>query len=378
MRISEFIDASQYQHILINALDRLVDFYVIQHAAKKMNGDVVAELVKFRTNTESFFIQAGFAKEDLVNLNAIDESIDIFQVNYSYCRTMHNKTENVDIRIAAVYKEVTKCIYEINTGNYVEVTNDAVIIHTGTPEKQSSTKSFMKLLRKRNPCLHLLRIVDIVNAPTLEELIPHIDNAIVSYRKLNGVDKGNLKSEDKIIIETAIENIIKLVSFYPERLYPGLHYTFPQYDGPQDYNSLALSFSHSTSNADMQSALNDIAFQFEKFKTYYHKYETRFIDDIRLERLKPLISKPTRDNEYIKQLNSVEGTIHALFAWQKHYIDKLPHSEAINYAHALFNEKKDLPMLADAYKRRVRNRLIDIDTYIKAKETYMNALSETQ
>ncbi len=375
MRISEFIDASQYQHILINALDRLVDFYVIQHAAKKMNGDVVAELVKFRTNTESFFIQAGFAKEDLVNLNAIDESIDIFQVNYSYCRTMHNKTENVDIRIATVYKEVTKYIYEINTGNYVEVTNDAVIIHTGTPKEQSSTKSMMKLLRKRNPCLHLLRIVDIVNAPTLEGLIPHIDNAMASYRKLNNVDKGNLKTGDKIIIETAIENIIKLVSFYPERLYPGLHYVFPQYDGPQDHNSLALSFSHSTSNTDMQSALNDIAFQFEKFKTYYHKHETNFIDDIRLERLKPLISKPTRDNEYIKQLNSVEGTFHALFAWQKHYLDKLPHAEAINHAHVLFNEKKDLPMPVDAYKRRVRNRLMDINKYVEAKEIYMNTLS---
>lgn len=32
-------------------------------------------------------------------------------------------------------------------------------------------------------------------------------------------------------------------------------------------------------------------------------------------------------------------------------------------------------MPVDAYKRRVRNRLMDINKYVEAKEIYMNTLS---
>lgn len=62
MKISDTINASQYLHILINVLDRLVDSYVILYAALENNNEMKAELVDFRDSTRSYFINAGFSE----------------------------------------------------------------------------------------------------------------------------------------------------------------------------------------------------------------------------------------------------------------------------------------------------------------------------
>ena len=375
MKVAESINAPQYQHILINVLDRLMDFYIILYAARKNNNEMLPTLIGFRNNTKDFLIKAGFTAQVLIDLNAVDECLDILQVNYSYCRVNPQQFIKANPVNHSVYQELSKAIYEINSGNYVELTENGFIIHDGTIEEQSIVKNLMASLRKDYPCLHLLRMVDVVNAPSLENIIPLIDCAIQSYRKLNGIAQNNFSDNENGIVDMAMKNMTDLVSFYPERLYPGLRYVFPQYSGPQDYNSLALSFSHTTSAIDMQGALNDINFQFEKFKIYYHNYDTTFVDDMNLERLRPFVSKPVRDNEYIKQLNSIEGTFHALFAWKECILNKSPQTDAIHKAHLLFNEPRDLPIAAEDYKRKIRARLKDINVYINNKVTYMQSLS---
>lgn len=375
MKISDTINASQYLHILINVLDRLVDFYVILYAALENNNEMKAELVDFRDSTRSYFINAGFSEQDLIELNAVDECLDIFQVNYSYCRDVYQGFRNASHEKNPVYKKLAQCIYELNSGNIVELVNNVPVIHPGTPDEQDLIKVIISNLIARHPCIHLLRIADIVNVPDLKCIIPLIDSAIKSSRNIDYIDHKKKNHDNERTIGIAIDNIIKLVDFYPERLYPGLRYIFPQFDEIQNYNSLAISFSHKTSTRDMQNALNDINFQFEKFKIYYHNQEINFIDDIRLERLKPFISKPVRDNEYIKQLNSIEGTFHALFAWERYHLDGLSKAEAINEAHLLLNESRDLTIPTEDYKRKVRERFKTIEGYIKDKASYIQSLT---
>jgi hypothetical protein len=375
VKIMDTINASQYQHIFINVLDRLVDFYITLYVARKSDHEVVSVLTAIRNGTESYLVDSGFTQQDLIDINAVDEALDIFQVNYSYSRPISKKLINVNPRLDAINKRFARYMYEINSGNSVELVEDELIIHKLQSEQQSIMKNFISSLKESHPCLHLIRIVDIVNAPKIEKLIPLINNVIQSWKELDHIGNDNKKHDNECIVEAAIDNIIKLAAFYPERLYPGLRYAFPQYEGAENYDSLAISFSHKTSTKDMQSALNDINFQFEKFKIYYHNHEINFIDDIRLERLKPFISKPVRDNEYIKQLNSIEGTFHALFAWERCHLDGLSKADAINETHLLLNESRDLTIPAEDYKRKVRERFKSIEGYIKDKASYIHTLT---
>lgn len=376
MEVAKSINSSQYHHILTNVLDRLMDFYILLYSSMKINSDTLKQLIDFRDNTESYLISLGIHKKHLVDLNAVNECMDILQVNYSYCRKISQKSILANPDSYAAYQELSKVIYEISSGNHVEITNSGPIIHSGKPEEQTVVRNYMNTLKNKCPCLHLLRIADIVNAPKLGDIIPVIECAIQSYRKLNSVVNDILNDEEKMIVDTAVNHLKKLTVFYPERLYPGFSYVFPQYDGPRDYNNLALSFSHEISRVDMQGALSDIAFQFEKFKAYYHHHDSDITDEFNLDRFTPLVAKPIRDNEYIKQFNSIEGTFHALFAWKESYLGPLSQKDAIHKAHLLFNEPRELPIPAKDYKRKVRARLKDINDYINKKIEHMQSISQ--
>lgn len=56
VKIVDTINASQYQHILINVLDRLVDFYITLYVARKSDHEVVSVLTAIRNATESYLV----------------------------------------------------------------------------------------------------------------------------------------------------------------------------------------------------------------------------------------------------------------------------------------------------------------------------------
>ncbi len=71
MKIVDTINASQYQHILINVLDRLVDFYITLYVARKSDHEVVSVLTAIRNATESYLVDSGFTQQDLIDINAV-------------------------------------------------------------------------------------------------------------------------------------------------------------------------------------------------------------------------------------------------------------------------------------------------------------------
>lgn len=371
MNTEEFIHTEKYQRILTNVLERLLDFYIILYSAKCMNGNIVTHLTEIKNDIESNFLKKQLDKEILTKLNAVDDTLDIMQVNYSYCRALTTKEIMADNALKMAYQKIAIIVYERNSGNRVEMVNGRPCIQEEIIAEQLSAKDFMPQLKMMYPCLHLIRIVDIINAPSLEIVIPLIENAVKSYLRLNRINANQQRN----VIDAAIDDLTKLVRFYPERLYPGLQYRFPQYNGNDDYENLALSFNHRTSKNDMQDALIDVSFQFERFKAYYH-HKAGFTDETRLMRLEPFAYKYVRENGYIKQLNSIEGTFHALLAWQKIHFDKKSQASAIDEIYRSLNKLPNVSIQEGKYKKRIRDRLSVVSEFVKDKISYINKLSD--
>jgi len=378
MKTTENNFFKDYPSALINTLDKIMEFYVILNAAKLMNNDVVKSIREIRDGTKTYLMSCGIDELELIEFNVTDEALDIFQVNYSYNRELSNSAlKSGDPKKIASHREISKIIYEINSGNTVIEKDDKLCIKENSIEEQSVTKNLFRHLKNEYPCLHLIRMVDIANAPKLEHLIPVIHDAISSNNALNKNDAT--KNEE--VKRKAIDDMLKLVEFYPERLYIGLQYIFPQNDDSGPIDNLALSFNHQALASDMQNALDDVAFQFEKFKSYYHNHDASFTDDIRFERLKPFMYKRVTNNKYIKQFNSIEGTFYAMLAWEKHHDmnnDKditENQAEIINGIYeSLIKSDRFITTEAD-FKRKIRDRLKEVSMYIDEQHSVLKSIS---
>ena len=378
MKTTENSFFKDYPSAIINTLDKIMEFYVILNAAKLMNKDIVNFIREFRDNTKTYLISCGITERELIEFNVTDEALDIFQVNYSYNRELSNSAlKSGDPKKIASHREISKIIYEINSGNTVMEKDNKLYIKENPIEEQTVTKNLFRHLKNEYPCLHLIRMVDIANAPTLEQLIPVIHDTMVSNKALK--KPGATKNED--VKRKAIDDMLKLVEFYPERLYIGLQYIFPQNHGSGPIDNLALSFNHQALATDMQNALDDVAFQFEKFKSYYHNHDASFTDNIKLERLKPFMYKRVINNKYIKQFNSIEGTFYAMLVWEKHHNMNNNKDITDNQAE-IINEiyesliKSDWFITPEAdFKRKVRDRLKEVSIYIDEQHSVLKSIS---
>lgn len=368
----EFI--KNYQSILLNTLDKIFEFYVILNAAKLMDNNITSTLNKIYDFTQSYLISCGFTKEDLIELNVVDEAFDIFQVNYSYSRSLRNNgLNNCDNRKRSVYIEISKAIYEMNSGKLADHYSDNASSYEEQTTDTPTTKEFFKALKYEFPCLNIIRMVDIINAPKMEELIPIVEKA---YSYNLALTKAGA-TENECVRMTAIDSMLRLVDFYPERLYIGLQYFFHQSEASKTIDNMAISFNHQILDTDMQNALDNIAFQFEKFKSFYHNHETSIAGNIKLERIKPFMYKPVRSNKYIKQLNSIEGTFDAMLAWERLNIGSgKSQAKIIADIYKSRAETGQLVISEEDFKRKVRDRLKDINEYINEQHSFLISMPD--
>ena len=140
---------------------------------------------------------------------------------------------------------------------------------------------------------------------------------------------------------------------------------------------MAISFNHQILDTDMQNALDNIAFQFEKFKSFYHNHETSIAGNIKLERIKPFMYKPVRSNKYIKQLNSIEGTFDAMLAWERLNIGSgKSQAKIIADIYKSRAETGQLVISEEDFKRKVRDRLKDINEYINEQHSFLISMPD--
>ena len=181
------------------------------------------------------------------------------------------------------------------------------------------------------------------------------------------------------IDEESMKDMLELTNFYPERIFLGLRYVFPDEENKQRLTEIAFSIHHLTSNEDLEYAMRDVHYQCNKFKSYYHQHKSPPEHILHLERLKSLAQQPCRGNKYIKQLNSIENTFMALCAWRKINIENMSRPDAINDI-AEQNQKKDGKNTTHQdpeLKKKIRDRLSRIDKYINAQDKHNESLMKT-
>ncbi|MFB2855099.1 hypothetical protein [Aeromonas allosaccharophila] len=373
---------SEWKHIVINCLDRLFEFYIIMFAAKSLRTDVMDNLTCVQDSITKHFKDHDFSDTELHFLNVKKEALDILQMGYSFeVPRLNNAYDYKDDEKIHFAKRLSTFIKTMNKQSKIQV------VHSANPINITSNRhffaqeinkpddikftTFFTPLKGTYPCLHLLRMADILNVPTIEKVVSLVHDAYKGYREiLNGRDNQNY--------ESAIEHILKLVRIYPERLFMGVHYTLPDVTEIDQIRDLSISFHHTTSASDLQEAIEDITYQFERFKSNYHKYQkstgnsdkdhirgTRG-NELLFEKAKNMLVKPIKNNRYIKQENSIDGAFEALKVWQN-----IPNKSAGITPSSTIRETKNYPVNAS---KKMRDKLNAIGKHIERQRELQKSL----
>lgn len=321
MNKSKRITDVEYQRLVINILDRVVDFYIILYSSF-MGEKISLDLLKnIGVATEEYLIkEEGFSRETIKKHNMIDEILDILQFDFSFDRHLHNnfitpEYENERgeyVLFSEILFELKHCISVEEFLSEIPHNNQFSENGFGNYNIDSPDNRF-KILKYKFPCLHLIRLADIVRAPNVSDLIPKLTKILSMLNNRSTYEESSISNADGKPNELA--PIISLLEFYPERKYWGVNYIFPRHVDDDSFNDIAISLCHDVSDSDRQDALDDLIYQHEKFKIYYHEENSVFSDDLVAHRIKPFLCKRTRDNSHIKQINSIIPTFEALAAW---------------------------------------------------------------
>ena len=85
MNKSKRITDVEYQRLVINILDRVVDFYIILYSSFMGEKISLERLKSVEMATEEYLIkEEGFSKESIKEHNMIDEILDILQFDFSF------------------------------------------------------------------------------------------------------------------------------------------------------------------------------------------------------------------------------------------------------------------------------------------------------
>ncbi|MGN4982277.1 hypothetical protein ACTFBY_12895 [Aeromonas dhakensis] len=376
---------SEWKHILINCLDRLFEFYIIMFAAKSLRADVMDNLTSVQDSIIRYFKDHKFSDDELLFFNIKREALDFLQMGYSFeVPRLNNAYHDNDVENIYLGRRLLKFIKEMNDNAKIEICDDGIGSVKITPDRHFFSKetnqpddikftTSLTPIKGRHPCLHLLRMTDILNMPTIEQVVPLVHGAYKAYREIL-----NNNGRDKQKYESAIEQILELVQIYPERLFMGVHYTLPDVTVIDQIRDLSISFHYKTSAPDLQEAIEDITYQFERFKSNHHKYQkftgNSYKDHIRgtrgnvllFEKAKNMLVKPIKNNRYIKQENSIDGAFEALKVWQN-----IPNKSAGITPSSPMRETKNYPVNAS---KKMRDKLNAIGKHIERQRELQASL----
>lgn len=309
---SNKITLEEYQNLLTHTADRFVNFFIIYNHARlnrKNNIDRIFELNKMFIN---FWHKHGFEDNEFDLFNLMPETWDTLQSNFSYNRILNPDLLNKEQR-----KKFNSSVYLLsslkNDENIIELFNESI---------------------NEFHYRWWIRLADITNTPSvccwlksfknLQPLLGRYKNEFVSQGKAWEIQPLN-----EFILKNKKSDFTSLL-FYPEKLWPGIFYIYPDIKDLGPTSSLAISCHYNSDPRDIQEAFNDYPYQFEKFKNYHHLNHNNFTDEPALEKLRPLISKKTTENNYIKKYNSIEIILTALWVWEKVHLEKADENTTIN------------------------------------------------
>lgn len=297
----KYVTLADYDTLLTHVADRIVDFYVILNAAKKHSMKNINRLKRLHITFSNKVKSIGLNDYDMVELHSSAEIWDCFQTNYSFNRKSIKKSDSKDQ--AEKYNALWELIHSM--------TKDQALIQ----KYNNAVDDFEYKL--------WIRIADIIEAPSIREILNTLDSAKNERIKIK---KENRSTWLKMRIHTCQDmsksdtttcnNQIKALSFYPERLRPGIHYIYPKLDGITN-PTLGLSIHCGASQEDIQETFAEFPYHFARYKNQARYGEDNFVEVPEIEKIKPLLEKSMKQNKYIKQVNSIEKTLVALLIWEE-------------------------------------------------------------
>lgn len=297
----KYVTLADYDTLLTHVADRIVDFYIILNAAKKHSSKNIERLKRLHITFSNKVKSIGLNDCDMVELHAGAEIWDSFQTNFSFNRKSIKKSDSKDQ--AEKYNALWELIHSM--------TKDQALIQ----KYNNAVDDFEYKL--------WIRIADIIEAPSIREILNTLDSAKNERIKIK---KENRSTWLKMRIHTCQDmfksdtttcnNQIKALSFYPERLRPGIHYIYPKLDGITN-PTLGLSIHCGASQEDIQETFAEFPYHFARYKNQARYGEDNFVEVPEIEKIKPLLEKPVNQNKYIKQVNSIEKTLVALLIWEE-------------------------------------------------------------
>lgn len=362
------LNHKKYQTILINHFDRLLDFYITLYAARTEDAELKDALLDTRGILMSDLMDKGLSLDEIKKYNIEGEALDIFQANFSYGRNLQNiPKENASQEEKEKYKQVSTAIYELSTGNNVFMQENGECVIEKENGGSPNYKDAFSVLKTIFPCLHQILASDILRSPSLEDFIPLINDAIKSNIKVQVEEK---------VDDAAMAEMIKLTEFYPERLFLGLRYVFPETKESLPHCELGFSMHHLTPDDEVKYALRDIHYQHNKFKAYYHHQECPSQTELQLDRVMSLSSFPSRTNKYIKQLNSIENSFLAMRVWKMIHLNEMTQADAIDTVLKYESQRRgNVSTDQEAgIKKGMRDKLPNIERFIKAKRKHQDIL----
>lgn len=307
------ITIKDYDALLTHVADRFVEFYVIYNLARLHQPNKITELKDFSFMLKSIFNDLYYSDDEIVRLKAINETLDSFQLNFSYDRILNPSLLTKSDRIK----------------------HDALAsIISGLKKDHIITNEF-EYIRKDFRYLYWLRTADIVNALSPSAFLEKITRAKIY---LNKIKKHTHSNYEDLPIDTMFdftgENadlspLCDALTFYPEKLKNGIFYIYPQIKELPYNATLAITCHFNADKHDIAEALADYPYQFEKFKNYYHLEHSDFTAPVEIEKLRPLLQKNKNNNRYIKQLNSIEKSILALIYWEKVHLEHMSEKDSL-------------------------------------------------
>lgn len=309
---SKKITLEEYQNLLTHTADRFVNFYIIFNHARLHRKRNIDNIFKLNNLFIQFWRKQGFESSEIDLFNLMPETWDIFQSDFSYNRILNPDALKEEQRKKLRHAE--QLMYDLKENEYV--------------------------IQFFNECVNgfeyrwWIRLADITNTPSVECYL----KSFKKFQPLLGKHKNSFVSQgiawetkplSDFILKNKESDFTSLL-FYPEKLWPGIFYIYPDIKELGPISSLAITCHYNADPRDIQEAFKDYPYQFEKFKNYYHLNHNNFSDEPALEKLKPLINKKTPENSYINKFNSIEITLISLWVWEKIHLEKADGNTTIN------------------------------------------------
>ncbi|MGU5760182.1 hypothetical protein [Aeromonas hydrophila] len=340
------ITIKDYDALLTHVADRFVEFYVIYNLARLHQANKVAELNNFHLFLKAIFNDLHYSNEEIIRLKVINETLDSFQLNFSYDRILN----------PSLLTKSDKTKHDALAGFISGLKKDHII----TDEFEHIRKDFYYL--------YWLRAADIVNALSPNAFLEKVARA---KRYLNQIKKHTYSNYEDLPIDTTfnftsddteLSPLCDALTFYPEKLKNGIFYIYPQINELPYNATLSITCHFNADKQDIAEALEDYPYQFEKFKNYYHLEHSDFTAPVEIEKLRPLLQKNKNKNQYIKQLNSIEKSIRALMYWEKVHLEHMSEKDALNAT---------IPSGCDSnYKTDIKRKIQELSAAINKWHAY--------